>query len=103
MRPLGPFLSAVKEAGVLATSTSHADLAASLPPAKTGVYMGIFNFFIVIPEIIAAAFFNRIVNFLQPRLPQSVDVRLAVVMIGGASLLLASLLMQRVTDPAERR
>ena len=81
----------------------YAVLAASLPPAKIGVYMGIFNFFIVIPEIIAAAFFNRIVNFLQHRLPMSVDVRLAVVMIGGASLLLASLLMQRVLDPAEKR
>ena len=64
--------------------------------------MGIFNFFIVIPEIIAAALFNRIVNFLQPALPKSVDVRLAVVLIGGLSLLLAALLMQRVTDPGER-
>ena len=30
-------------------------LAGSLPHGKTGVYMGIFNFFIVIPEIIAGA------------------------------------------------
>lgn len=99
---IGPML-AVGIAWASTLSMPYAVLAASLPPAKTGVYMGIFNFFIVIPEIIAAAFFNRIVNFLQPRLPQSVDVRLAVVMIGGASLLLASILMQRVTDPAENR
>lgn len=99
---IGPML-AVGIAWASTLSMPYAVLAASLPPAKTGVYMGIFNFFIVIPEIIAAAFFNRIVNFLQPRLPQSVDVRLAVVMIGGASLLLASILMQRVTDPAEKR
>jgi maltose/moltooligosaccharide transporter len=84
-------------------SMPYAVLASSLPPAKTGVYMGIFNFFIVIPEIIAAAFFNRIVNFLQPRLPRSVDVRLAVVLIGGVSLLVAGLLMQRVNDPGEKR
>jgi maltose/moltooligosaccharide transporter len=83
-------------------SMPYAVLAASLPQEKMGVYMGIFNFFIVIPEIIAAAFFNRIVNTLEPILPKSVDVRLAVVLIGGASLLLASLLMHRVTDPAER-
>ena len=83
-------------------SMPYAVLASSLPPAKTGVYMGIFNFFIVIPEIIAAAFFNRIVNFLEPNLPKSVDVRLAVVIIGGFSLLLAALLMQRVTDPGEK-
>jgi len=83
-------------------SMPYAVLASSLPPAKTGVYMGIFNFFIVIPEIIAAAFFNRIVNFLEPNLPKSVDVRLAVVIIGGVSMLLAALLMQRVDDPGER-
>ncbi|MBZ5549152.1 MAG: MFS transporter [Acidobacteriia bacterium] len=83
-------------------SMPYAVLASSLPPAKTGVYMGIFNFFIVIPEIIAAAFFNRIVNFLEPNLPKSVDVRLAVVIIGGFSLLLAALLMQRVSDPGEK-
>lgn len=83
-------------------SMPYAVLSSSLPPAKTGVYMGIFNFFIVIPEIIAAAFFNRIVNFLEPNLPKSVDVRLAVVIIGGVSLLLAALLMQRVSDPGEK-
>jgi len=83
-------------------SMPYAVLASSLPPAKTGVYMGIFNFFIVIPEIIAAAFFNRIVNFLEPNLPKSVDVRLAVVIIGGCSMLLAALLMQRVNDPGEQ-
>jgi len=83
-------------------SMPYAVLASSLPPAKTGVYMGVFNFFIVIPEIIAAAFFNRIVNFLGPKLPKSVDVRLAVVLIGGMSLLLAALLMQRVSDPGEK-
>ncbi len=99
---VGPMLG-VGIAWASTLSMPYAVLAASLPPAKTGVYMGIFNFFIVIPEIIAAAFFNRIVNFLEPTLPKSVDVRLAVVMIGGASLLLASLLMQRVTDPAEHR
>jgi maltose/moltooligosaccharide transporter len=99
---IGPMIG-VGIAWASTLSMPYAVLAASLPPAKIGVYMGIFNFFIVIPEIIAAAFFNRIVNFLQPKLPMSVDVRLAVVMIGGASLLLASLLMQRVLDPAEKR
>jgi hypothetical protein len=68
--------------------------------------MGIFNAFIVIPEIIAGAFFNRVVNFLIPRLPASIDVRLAVVMIGGGALLLAAVLMLRVeekTQAPERR
>jgi len=77
-------------------SMPYAVLVGSLPPARFGVYMGIFNAFIVIPEIIAGAFFNRVVNFLIPRLPASIDVRLAVVMIGGGALLLAALLMLRV-------
>jgi len=79
-------------------SMPYAVLVGSLPPARFGVYMGVFNAFIVIPEIIAGAFFNRVVNFLIPRLPSSVDVRLAVVMIGGGALLLAALLMLRVEE-----
>jgi maltose/moltooligosaccharide transporter len=82
-------------------SMPYAVLVGSLPPEKVGVYMGIFNFFIVIPEIIAGAFFNRVVNFLIPRLPSSLDVRLAVVMIGGCALILAALLMLRVQDPTD--
>ena len=35
---------------------------AALPPEKTGIYMGIFNFFIVIPEILAALVFGRIME-----------------------------------------
>jgi hypothetical protein len=55
----------------------------------------------VLPEIIAGALFNRVVNFLTPRLPASIDVRLAVVMIGGGAMILAALLMLRVQDPAD--
>ena len=84
-------------------SMPYAVLVGSLPPDRIGVYMGLFNAFIVIPEIIAGAFFNRVVNFLIPRLPASIDVRLAVVMIGGGALLLAALLMLRVEDQAESR
>jgi maltose/moltooligosaccharide transporter len=82
-------------------SMPYAVLVGSLPPAKVGVYMGIFNFFIVLPEIIAGALFNRVVNFLIPRLPASIDVRLAVVMIGGCALILAALLMLRVEDASD--
>ena len=87
-------------------SMPYAVLVGSLPPQKVGVYMGIFNFFIVLPEIIAGALFNRVVNFLIPRLPASMDVRLAVVMIGGCALIFAALLMLRVedsTDPADAK
>ncbi len=35
-------------------SMPYSMLANALPEGKTGVYMGIFNFFIVLPEIVAA-------------------------------------------------
>jgi maltose/moltooligosaccharide transporter len=82
-------------------SMPYAVLVGALPPDRFGVYMGIFNAFIVIPEIIAGAFFNRVVNSLIPRLPSTLDVRLAVVMIGGAALLLAALLMLRVEEKTQ--
>lgn len=99
---LGPMLGVgIAWASIL--SMPYAVLVGSLPPDRFGVYMGIFNAFIVIPEIIAGAFFNRVVNFLIPRLPASIDVRLAIVMIGGGALFLAALLMLRVDDlPAKK-
>src|SRR4030095_8095590 len=43
-------------------SMPYAVLAGSLPPEETGVYMGIFNFFIVIPEIFASLCFGWVMN-----------------------------------------
>ena len=80
-------------------SMPYAVLVGSLPPAKIGVYMGIFNFFIVTPEIIASSCFRSLVGFLEQRLPPSVDVRMAAVLIGGCSMVFAALLMLRVEDP----
>jgi len=68
-------------------------LAGALPAEKMGVYMGIFNFFIVIPEIIASLGFGWVMVHLLH------NDRLAAVVAGGVFLLLASLLMQRVEDP----
>jgi maltose/moltooligosaccharide transporter len=45
-------------------SMPYAILAGSIPPSKTGVYMGIFNFFIVIPEIVASLGFGWVMNNL---------------------------------------
>ena len=74
-------------------SMPYAVLASSLPPARTGVYMGIFNFFIVIPEILTALFGGPIVTHLFH------NNRVLPVMAGGVSLLMAAALMQRVRDP----
>ena len=65
-------------------SMPYAILAPKLPPAKMGIYMGIFNFFIVIPEILATLFFGWVMSeFLG-------NNRLYAVMLGGAMLLIAS-------------
>ena len=69
-------------------------LAGSLPAEKTGVYMGIFNFFITIPEITASLFFGWVMLHLLH------NNRLAAVLAGGVFLILAALLMKRVVDVA---
>jgi maltose/moltooligosaccharide transporter len=43
-------------------SLPYAMLAGAVPAAKMGVYMGIFNFFIVIPQILAAAVLGFLVR-----------------------------------------
>jgi maltose/moltooligosaccharide transporter len=75
----------------------YAILAGSLPSAKTGVYMGIFNFFIVIPEITASLGFGWVMAHLLH------NNRLAAVVAGGAFFLLAALLMQRVEDVSQAK
>ncbi|MFN5237974.1 MAG: MFS transporter, partial [Bacteroidota bacterium] len=68
----------------------YAMLASSLPQEKMGVYMGIFNFFIVLPEIIAALGFGWVMeNVLD-------NNRTHAVMLGGALLALAALLSLRI-------
>ncbi len=70
-------------------------LAASLPPERTGVYMGIFNFFIVTPEIVASLAFGWVMSHWLN------NNRLYAVIAGGVFLIVAAALMQRVSDPAE--
>ena len=76
-------------------SMPYAVLAGSLPEGKTGVYMGIFNFFIVIPEILASLFFGWIMNHLLN------NNRIAAVVAGGFFMAIAAALMQRVVDRTE--
>ncbi len=73
----------------------YAILSGNIPPAKTGVYMGIFNFFIVLPEICASLGFGWVMSHLLG------NNRLAAVVAGGFFMILAALLMQRVQDASE--
>jgi maltose/moltooligosaccharide transporter len=73
-------------------SMPYAILAGALPAARMGVYMGIFNFFIVIPEILASLTFQPIVKHVFKNNP------LYVVMLGGVSLLAAAAFVALVRD-----
>jgi maltose/moltooligosaccharide transporter len=71
-------------------SMPYAVLSESLPPERTGVYMGIFNFFIVLPEIVASLCFGPVMSHVLH------NNRMAAVVAGGFFMLLAAILMQRV-------
>jgi maltose/moltooligosaccharide transporter len=73
----------------------YAILTGSLPPSKMGYYMGVFNFFIVIPQIVAAA----LLGFLVGRFFDGEAIY--ALAIGGGSLILAALLTLRVEDKDE--
>ncbi len=69
-------------------------LSDNLPTAKMGVYMGIFNFFIVIPQLLAASVLGLLVHHLFHGHAEYVLV------LGGLSLILAGLFTLRVREPA---
>ncbi|MBN7826616.1 MFS transporter [Bowmanella dokdonensis] len=71
-------------------SVPYAILSNALPTAKMGVFMGIFNFFIVIPQILAAS----ILGFFVTRIFDGQPVYALV--IGGVSMLVAGLMTLRV-------
>ena len=76
-------------------SLPYAMLSDSVPAAKMGVYMGIFNFFIVIPQLVAVS----TLGFLLSKVFDGEPIR--VLMLGGASLVVAgvcTLMVQRPRD-----
>jgi maltose/moltooligosaccharide transporter len=86
-------------------SMPYSILAGALPSGKTGIYMGIFNFFIVIPEILAALVFGKVMETILTEESTVVrlvggDNRLTAVVFGGISLAVAAALCTIVTEPA---
>ena len=73
-------------------SIPYAMLSGSLPAAKMGYFMGVFNFFIVIPQIIAAT----ILGFLVKQIFNNEPVYALIV--GGIGMIVAGLLTLRVTE-----
>jgi maltose/moltooligosaccharide transporter len=77
-------------------SMPYAILSTALPAERMGVYMGVFNFFIVIPEIVASLAFGPLIRAAfgegNPNAP------LYIVMIGGVCMLVAALCVAFVRD-----
>jgi maltose/moltooligosaccharide transporter len=73
----------------------YAILTGSLPSDKMGYYMGVFNYFIVIPQIVAAAVLGYIVSKVFGNEP------IYALIIGGISMILAAIMTQFVDDNDE--
>jgi len=70
----------------------YAILTGSLPKDKMGVYMGIFNFFIVIPQITAAAILGFFVKHLFG------NEAIYALVLGGVSMIVAAGMVYFVDD-----
>jgi maltose/moltooligosaccharide transporter len=77
-------------------SMPYVMLSTAVPPMRMGIYMGVFNLFIVIPQVA--------MSFIMPPLITNVigDDPVRIVMIGGASLLIAALSVFIVDDTQKR-
>jgi maltose/moltooligosaccharide transporter len=74
-------------------SLPYALLSDSVPAAKMGLYMGIFNFFIVIPQLVAASVLGFVLKQFMHGAPMQ------ALTLGGLCLFIAGLLALRVPQP----
>ena len=74
-------------------SLPYALLSNALPAKKMGLFMGIFNFFIVLPQILAASILAFLVNKFFG------GESIYALVIGGCSMLVAAALTLRVEEP----
>ncbi|WP_240147898.1 MFS transporter [Luteibacter yeojuensis] len=77
-------------------SLPYALLSDSVPTAKMGVYMGIFNFFIVIPQVLAASVLGLLLRLCFRNQP------IWALGLGGAGLLVAALCTLYIPEPERR-
>ncbi|WP_291151543.1 MFS transporter [Flavobacterium sp. UBA7680] len=73
-------------------SMPYAMLSGALPAAKMGYYMGVFNFFVVIPQIVAATILGFVIKQFFHNEP------IYALIIGGVSMIFAGLLTLRVNS-----
>jgi maltose/moltooligosaccharide transporter len=72
-------------------SIPYAMLSGSLPSSKMGYFMGVFNFFIVIPQIVASTILGFIVSYIFENQP------VYALIIGGFAMIIAGLFTLNVT------
>jgi maltose/moltooligosaccharide transporter len=77
-------------------SMPYVMLSTAVPPARMGVYMGVFNLFIVIPQIVMSLIVPNIFNNVLGGDPRN------AVVLGGISLLVAASTVAGVRDVHER-
>ncbi|MFP4289736.1 MAG: MFS transporter [Bacteroidota bacterium] len=77
-------------------SMPYAILTGSLPSHKMGTYMGIFNFFIVIPQIMAASILGFFVTTIAG------GEAIYALILGGVSFIIAAITMLFVDDEDEK-
>lgn len=75
----------------------YAILAGALPPDKMGFYMGVFNFFIVIPQILAAAILGFFIRTLFH------NESIYALVIGGVSMVIAGFLNVIINDKDDKK
>jgi len=73
----------------------YAILASSLPQAKLGIYMGLFNVFVVVPQLLVATVMGSIMKAWFPGQP------IWTMAFAAGTLVLAALAMLRVQVPGE--
>jgi maltose/moltooligosaccharide transporter len=73
-------------------SMPYSILSSSIPSNKMGVYMGIFNFFIVLPEITSSLAFGWIMSHLLN------NNRMSALVLGGVCFILAAVMTQRIQE-----
>ncbi|MCU0709056.1 MAG: matrixin family metalloprotease [Pirellula sp.] len=78
-------------------SMPYAILTGSLPHNKMGIYMGIFNFFIVIPQILAASILGSMVRHLFH------GNTMNALIAGGISMLIAAAMVKFVNDVDDKK
>lgn len=78
-------------------SMPYVILAGSVKPERMGVYMGVFNLFIVIPQVVMSLIVPQVYRTLLGGDPRN------VVVLGGISMLLAAIAVLIVTDVGQQQ